>query len=100
MLVELYPRFHVRFSSLKLLGPHVDDFVMWLHAKGYPPWPIRKRVRETPRVEARLRRRGIRRLKDVPRDLFLGLAPRDSKNDEYLGAPGGVQIWGRIWKKA
>jgi len=21
-------------------------------------------------------------------------------NDEYLGAPGGVQIWGRIWKKA
>jgi site-specific recombinase XerD len=86
VLVELYPRFHARFSSLKLLGPLVDDFVIWLHAKGYSPWSIRLRVRETPRVDARLRRRGIRRLEDVPRDLLPGLAPRDSQKDVYLGA--------------
>jgi integrase/recombinase XerD len=86
LLVELYPRFHARFSSLKLLGPHVDDFVRWLHAAGYPPLRIRLRIRETPRVEARLRKRGMRRLEDLSRDQLLALAPRDSQMDVYLGA--------------
>jgi hypothetical protein len=34
MLIDLYPGLHARFSSLPLLGPHVDDFVGWLHAQG------------------------------------------------------------------
>ena len=86
MLVELYPRSHARFSSLRLLGPHVDGFVGWLQAQGYPRWPIRLRIRATPRVDARLRRRGIRRLEDLSRDELLGLAPRDSQTDIYLAA--------------
>jgi site-specific recombinase XerD len=86
LLVELYPRLHARFSSLKLLGPHIDDFVRWLHAAGYPPLPIRLRIRETPRVDARLRKRGIRRLEDLSRDQLLALAPRDSQKDIYRGA--------------
>ncbi len=80
MLVELYPRFHARFSSLPLLGPHLDGLVVWLRAQGYPRLPIRLRVRETPRVEARLRRRGVRRVEDVTRAQLLELAPRDSSH--------------------
>jgi site-specific recombinase XerD len=86
MLVELYPRIHNRFSSLPLLGPYVDDFVGWLQEQGYPRLPIRLRIRETPRVDVRLRRRGVRRLKDLSRAQLLGLAPRDSQNDVYLAA--------------
>jgi hypothetical protein len=67
MLVEIYPRFHARFSSLSLLGPVVDDFVVWLHGQGYGRRPIRLRVRATPRIDARLRRRGVRRVEDLSR---------------------------------
>jgi len=86
MLTELYPRFHDRFSSLPLLGPHVDDFVVWLHAQGYPRLPIRLRVRKTPRVDALLRRHGVRRLEDLTRPDLLALAPRDSQDDINLSA--------------
>lgn len=86
MLIELYPRLHVHFSSLPLLGPYVDDFVAWLHGRGYPRLPIRLRIRETPRVDARLRRRGVRRLRDLSRAQLLSVAPRDSQDDVYLAA--------------
>jgi hypothetical protein len=86
MLVDLFPRRHARFSSLPLLGPHLDDFVVWLSAQGHPRLPIRLRVRETPRVDARLRRRGIRQVEDLSRAELLALAPRDSQDDIYLAA--------------
>lgn len=86
MLVDLFPRRHARFSSLPLLGPHLDDFVVWLSAQGYPRLPIRLRVRETPRVDTRLRRRGIRQVEDLSRAELLALAPRDSQDDIYLAA--------------
>jgi len=86
VLVELYPRFHARFSSLPLLGPHVEGFVVWLDAQGYPRIPICRRVRETPRVDEGLRRRGVRRLNEISRVQLLKLAPRDSQDDVYLAA--------------
>lgn len=86
MLVELYPRFHARFSSLPLLGPYLDGFVAWLRAQGYPRLPIRLRVRKTPRVVTLLRRRGVRRLEDLSVAKLLALAPRDSQDDVYLAA--------------
>jgi site-specific recombinase XerD len=85
-LAELCPRIHVRYSSLRVLGSHVEDFVVWLHARGYPPRPIRLRLRALPRVDARLRRRGVRRLDAVSRAQLLALAPRDSQDDVYFTA--------------
>jgi site-specific recombinase XerD len=86
MLVEVYPRFHDRFSSLPLLGPLVDDFVIWLHGQGHGRLPIRLRVRETPRIDARLRRRGVLCVEDLSRVRLLELAPRDSQDDVYFAA--------------
>src|SRR5438105_7466727 len=86
MLVDLYPRFHARFSSLPLLGPLVEDFVVWLHAAGYTRRPIRLRVRAIPRVDARLRRRGVHRLRELSRAKLLALAPHDPQDDVYLAA--------------
>lgn len=86
MLAEICPRAHARFTSLRLLGPHVEEFVAWLHARGYPPLPIRLRLRALLRVDTRLRRRGVRRLDAVSRVQLLALAPRDSQVDIYLAA--------------
>lgn len=86
MLVELFPRIHARFSSLPLLGSHVEGFVIWLHARGHSSLPICRRMREAPRVDKRLRRRGVRRLDEVSRIQLLELAPRDSQDDMYLAA--------------
>jgi len=84
VLVELFPRIHARFSSLPLLGPHVDDFAVWLHARGHARLPIYRRIRVAPRVDKGLRRRGVRSLDQVSRLQLLKLAPQDSQDDIYL----------------
>ena len=86
MLQEIYPRDHARFSSLPVLGPHAEQFVVWLHAQGYPRLPIRLRVRELPRVDELLRQRGARRVEDLTTSQLLRLAPKDSQDDVYLTA--------------
>jgi len=86
MLEEIYPRYHARFSALPLLGPHVEEFVVWLDAQGYPRLPIRLRLRELPRVVERLRQRGARRIEDLTYSDLLRLAPKDSQADVYLAA--------------
>lgn len=86
MLAQLFPRIHARFSSLPLLGPHVEEFVVWLHAQGYPRLPIYLRIRETPRLEAYLRRRRIRSLQELSGAQLLSFAPADSQEDAYFAA--------------
>lgn len=86
MLAELFPRAHARFSSLRLLGPHLDGFVDWLYSRGYPRLPIRRRIQKTPDVDVLLHRQGVRDLGAISRAQLLELAPRDSQDDVYLAA--------------
>jgi len=86
MLAEIFPRAHARFTSLPLLGPHVEGFAEWLGTQGYPLLPVRLRIRETPRLDARLRRRKVRRLEDLSVAQLLEFAPRDSQDDIYRAA--------------
>ncbi|MBW2263514.1 MAG: tyrosine-type recombinase/integrase [Deltaproteobacteria bacterium] len=86
MLAELFPRAHARYSSLPVLGPHLDGFVVWLRSQGYHDLLIRLRIRAARRLDALLRRRGV----DQPRDLtatdLRAYAPADSQEDLYLAA--------------
>jgi site-specific recombinase XerD len=86
MLNEMFPRVHTRYSSLPLFGSHVEGFVVWLGARGYPSLPIRLRVCALPRIDALLRRRGVCRVEDLTKEDFLRLAPADSQDDVYLAA--------------
>lgn len=86
MLKDLFPQKHSRFSALPLLGSHVEGFVAWLHACGYPAHRIRVRVRMVPRVERSLEQLGVRRIEDLSAADILALAPRDSRDDAYLAA--------------
>src|SRR5579864_919838 len=86
MLAELYPRKHTRFSSLPLLGPHLEGFVGWLRSQGYPRLPIRLRVRAAKQFDAFLRRHRVRRLSDLSARELLSYAPADSQDDVYRAA--------------
>jgi site-specific recombinase XerD len=86
MLAEIYPRDHARFTSLPLLGPHLEGFVSWLRSHGYARLPIRLRIRETPKLDARLRRRRVRCVGELSRAQLLKLAPRVVLDDVYLSA--------------
>ncbi len=86
MLRKIYPRGHARVTSLPLLGQHVEGFVSWLHAQGYPPHPIRLRLAQLRRVERMLRRRRVARIEDLTAARLLRLAPKDSQDDIYLAA--------------
>src|SRR5947199_6523708 len=86
MLAEMFPRIHGRVASLRVLGPLLDEFVGWLHARGFPRLPIRLRARDAPRLAARFRRRGIRDIAQLSHDDLLGFAPRDAAADVYLAA--------------
>jgi site-specific recombinase XerD len=86
MLSEIYPRFHTRFSSLRVLGPHLDGFVGWLRSKGFPLPPICARLRAAKRLDRLLWRRGIREPGDLTSAKFRAFAPRDSQQDIDLTA--------------
>lgn len=86
MLDKIYPRGHVRLLTLPLLGPHVREFTDWLVDRGYPPLPIRLRLRRVADVDELLRRDGAACLSEVSAEDLLALAPRDSQDDVYLSA--------------
>jgi integrase/recombinase XerD len=86
MLEKLYPRGCARVRPLPLLGHHANDFVEWLIAEGYPPLPIRLRLRQLPRVDALLREKGASRIEGLAADDLLVLAPNNSQQDVYLAA--------------
>lgn len=86
MLKDLCPRAHTRLTSLPLLGPHAEEFAGWLQLQGYPPKPIRLRLRALHRVDELLRRRGVLRVEDLTASDILRLAPGDLQVDINLAA--------------
>src|SRR5260370_20330987 len=86
MLVDLLPRAHSRFTSLPVLGPHAEGFAVWMREQGYPDNPIAQRVRVMRRLDARLRRQGIRGIEELSRERLLAFAPRLPRRDQYLSA--------------
>lgn len=86
MLAEILPRAHARYTSLPILGPHLDGFVAWLRSQGYPRLPICMRIRATIPLEALLRRDGVKQLELLSAQDLLALAPSSSKDDIYRSA--------------
>jgi len=86
MLAEIYPRVHARYESLRILGPHLGGFIVWLRSQGYPPLPICLRVRAARQIDTLLWRRGVRRPGDLTAAEFLAYAPKDSQDDICLAA--------------
>lgn len=86
MLEKLYPRGCARVLSLPLLGSHISKFVEWLIAEGYPPLPIRARLRQLGRVDALLRQTGVAKIEGLTAEDLMAVVPRDSQEDVYFTA--------------
>jgi integrase/recombinase XerD len=92
MLVELFPRMHRRYLSLRLLGPILSDFAGWLHERGYPERAVRRHVRAAHRLEQRWHRRGVRALPAVRRVDFQVCVPGHAHEDPNLAAVARVLV--------
>ena len=75
MLIQLFPRMHRRYSSLRLLGSILGDFAGWLQDRGYPRIAVRRHLRAARRLEQRWARRGRRSLSAIRRTDFQICAP-------------------------
>jgi integrase/recombinase XerD len=87
MLTALFPRAHVRYMSLPILGGSLDGLCVWLHARGYPRDAIQRRMRAAASLERALRRRGVRSLSELTATMLRSYAspPRWSSSPP-LGA--------------
>jgi site-specific recombinase XerD len=90
MLIQLFPRMHRRYSSLRLLGSILGDFAGWLRDRGYPRIAVRRHLRAARRLEQRWARRGRRSLSAVRRADFQVCAPGHSQDDPDLAAAARV----------
>lgn len=86
MLTKLFPRAHSHYTSLPILGPHLDGLVRWLDSQGYPPLPIRLRVRASRQLDAQLRCAGVTRLESLSSQNLLAYAPVPARKDVYRSA--------------
>ncbi|MCP4656813.1 MAG: tyrosine-type recombinase/integrase [bacterium] len=86
MLAEICPRAHARYASLPILGPYLDDFVVWLRSQGYPHLPIYLRIRAAKQLDALLQRDAVARLEELSPEGLLAYAPASSQDDIYRAA--------------
>lgn len=81
MIKELFPRAHVRLTSLPLLGPLLEGFAVWLVAKGFSWNSIRSRIQKAPALETVLSRHGDFDSKRLSKGQLLALGPPCARDD-------------------
>jgi site-specific recombinase XerD len=62
MLATMFPRTHIQYRALPLLGPVLEDLGRWLQASGFPLHVIRGRLLKARFLDAWLRARGVMHL--------------------------------------
>ncbi len=75
MLEALFPLAHARYTSLPILGGLLEDFCLWLDARGYPRGAIGRRMTAAVLVARALRRRGVHSLCDLTASSLRSYAP-------------------------
>jgi len=91
MLEELFPRVYRRYSSLPVLGATLNGFVEFLFTRGYPRTPVRRHVRTTRRVDARLQRRGCRSADEITRTELRACAPPPGRSQDDINLAATVR---------
>lgn len=87
MLTSLFPRTHVRYTSLPILGGSLDGLCRWLHARGYPRDAIQRRMRAAVALDRALHRREVRSLNELTAPMLRSYAPPPRwSNSPPLGA--------------
>jgi len=84
MLKELFPKAHVRFSSLPLLGSIADGFSDWVEQQGYRRSCCRIHVRTLCRIDTMIQQRGRSALPEITREDLQACRPANSQDDRNL----------------
>lgn len=79
MLCSLFPRGHARYSTLPIVGRHLEGLCEWLSARGYPRDALRRRVESAPFLDARLRSRGVDSLEELTAQELRDAAPKPTR---------------------
>ena len=84
MIKKLFPQAHARLTPLPLLGPLLEDFSVWLIAKGLSLNSVRNRIRKAPEFETVLVRHTDFKARRLTRDQLLALGPTSARDDIHL----------------
>src|SRR2546429_3654350 len=86
MLLDLFPKFHRRYTSLPIIGPTLDGYGTWLLKQGYSTDRVREHFRAARRLARQLEQRHVRSLTKLTRSQLRACAPTDSQEDPNLVA--------------
>ena len=86
MLLDLYPKFHRRYTSLPIIGPTLDSYGTWLLKQGYSTDRVCDHFRAARRLAHQLEQRHVRSLTELTRSQLRACAPADSQEDPNLAA--------------
>lgn len=92
MLASLFPRAHARYTALPIMGGSLEGLCVWLHARGYPPGAIQRRMGAAASLVRTLRRRRVRSLGELTASALCSYAPppdRLARHERVIGAGPG-----------
>ena len=75
MLSQLFPRIHLKYASLPLLGAILDDFARSLHDHGYLRYRVLQYLRGARQIDHILRQRGCETLRAITREALRACVP-------------------------
>lgn len=75
MLASMFPRAYARYTSLPVLGGHLEGLCVWLYTQGYPRDAIQRRIGAAASLDRALRRRRIRSLDQLTASELHTFAP-------------------------
>ncbi len=84
LLTEVYPRHHLRYSSLPIVGAMLAGYARWLFDQGYPKHRIRQHFRAARRLACLLQDMGAHVREDLTRERLRACAPDCSQDDPEL----------------
>ena len=89
MLELLFPRVHVRYTSLRVLGGILEGLCVWLDARGFPPGAIKRRIGAAALLAGALRRHHVRSLGELTAAELRSYAPPPRWSDS---SPQGALV--------
>lgn len=70
MIEKICPSFHLKYNSLAILGPILEEFAKWLYDRGYKENSISRPLRESVWIDKFLGKQGVHCLSEISHDIL------------------------------
>ncbi len=99
MIKYLFPKAYIKYLSLPVLGPILNNFSKFLFTIGYPYPVIRVHLRTTKIIDFRLRKRKCKSVKMITRSILQSCAPAPGHSQEDIESSATVKLLERYFDK-